>query len=660
MAELKQRWRLVLGWVMTLVVIAYAISDWGPDNTPKLQATSEETEEATTLRIVSISDGEVNAGDAVVVKFSGAAPSPPIEVHVAKKHAEILSQEQGTLVVRIPPELPPGKAALRLHQGTTKSKAWDLHVRVANHKKLIARLLGGLALFVLGLGLLALGLRGLAGHRLRTLLGKLTGSPARALGVGALVGTGTQLTSSSAALTVSLVDARMVRPAAAVAILVGAQLGASITGALIPAQLASESLLVIVIGVLWSRLSRTRRGTAIANLVLGAGLMLYGLHLLQTSVDPLVSDPKILPYVDHLREHGVAAIVLCALTGALLAFVLQGPGPVYVLVVGLVQTTTAIPLVNALAVIVGTNLGAGLAMALIAYARTSSRSLAGPHLAFSIIATVITVATAPLWASLAERLAPESLAYGHSVVRPNIAAQLAIGFIGAQLLAGAVWLLVLPRLATRMSLVRKASPRTESFGAVINESLVRLRLALEIAIETACAGERGRSPDADHALREARERLEARYQAVDQEATDERQVRALVSALQLQRAIEQAVNAAELCVERNVRIGDDTKERLTAMSVIAGESFDALLTAISVGESPDLEDAGAREIRMNALEAEGRKHAVARRKRPDTATGLRNSTNSISMGIAELVDSFENVGNHLFRLAKALADETDY
>ena len=66
----------------------------------------------------------------------------------------------------------------------------------------------------------------------------------------------------------------------------------------------SESLLVITIGVVWTRLATGRRGAAIANLLLGAGLMLYGLHLLQTSIQPLVSDPKILPYIGYLPRRG--------------------------------------------------------------------------------------------------------------------------------------------------------------------------------------------------------------------------------------------------------------------------------------------------------------------------------------------------------------------
>ncbi|HSD91017.1 MAG TPA: Na/Pi symporter [Kofleriaceae bacterium] len=655
MAE-RHHWRLALGWLLTLAIAVYAISDWGSPDEQKLAATSEDAEETIPLKITSISDGEVSPGDAVVVSYTGASPSPPVEVKVSKKDAEILVREPSSIVVRIPPDLPNGKAALRLHQGTTKSKAWDIHIRTSNHKKLLGRLLGGLALFVFGLGLLALGLRGLAGNRLRTWLGKLTESPARAVGVGALVGAGTQLTTSSAAFTVSLVDSRMLRTGAAVAVLVGAQLGASITGALIPVQLSSESLLVIALGVVWTRVARTRRGTAIAHVVLGAGMMLYGLHLLQTSVEPLVSDPKILPYVDYLRSPGVQSLIRCAVTGMLLAFVLQGPGPVYVLVVGLAQTTTTLPLENALAILAGTNLGAGIAMAIIAWKGPTTRPLARTQLAFAISATLIVMLFIPVWAALATRVVPEELAYGHSVLRTRVAGQLAVAFSVAELAAGGWWMLVLPTLMRRASQSRRAPAVTSNNDSPLErdlaEALTKLRLALAASLQMSISGTRSQSSNAELALGESRTLLESRYRGAssDPQAPQERDVRALIACLQLHRALEQVVHGSELCVERGVAIGEEAKQRLTKMHAIADESFDAILEALAVGTSPDLEEAGAREIRMNALEDEGRK-ATAHRK------PKRDSTMTFAIGVAELIDAFENVGNHLFRVVKALSDE---
>ena len=67
------------------------------------------------------------------------------------------------------------------------------------------------------------------------------------------MGAVTQLTTSAAAFTVSLVEARLLAFASTIAVFVGPQLGVSITGALLPVPVARESLLIIVIGVAWTR-----------------------------------------------------------------------------------------------------------------------------------------------------------------------------------------------------------------------------------------------------------------------------------------------------------------------------------------------------------------------------------------------------------------------
>ena len=663
MAEARRPWRAVFGWLVSLAIVSFAISDWGADDDAKQHATTDDEETVDELRILSISDGEVNPGDAVVIKFAGGDPKQPVEARVAKQLSEIVSRAPDSVVVRIPADTPTGRAALRINQGAKRSKAWHLHVRATNYRKLVAKLIGGLALFVLGLSQLATGIRGLAGSRLRTLLGRLTVSPPRAIGVGALVGAGTQLTSSAAAFTVSLVEAKLLAVAPAVAVLVGAQLGASLSGALLPVPFAREGLLLVALGVLWMRIASSPRRRAVANAVLGAGLMLYGLHLLQTSVEPLVSDPKILPYLGYLSSPGVMTTLTCAAVGAVLAFVLQGVGPVYVLVVGVAQTTT-LPLANALAILAGTSLGAALGMAVVAWqAGTTTRPLARTQLLFGAAAALFVLVTIPVWTSFAHVLVGgDELAYGHNVLRTRAAGQVALGFALAQVAAVGFWIMVLPALARRATQVRsrrvevRADITPRMLDRELSEVLERLQGALAIGLETSRTGERTRSGESEKVLVEARQTLEARYKAIaadqDTNTLTERSARSVVAVMQLRRAVEQAVHAAELCVERGVKLGDDAKQRLVAMHAIVDESFDAMLAALTAGAAPDLEDAGAREIRLNALESEGRTASIQRRR-------VQSTTSSLHIGIAELVDSYENVGNHLFRVAKALAEDAD-
>ncbi|HEY5951013.1 MAG TPA: Na/Pi symporter, partial [Kofleriaceae bacterium] len=543
MADFAQRGKAVLRWSLTAAIAVFAVNEWSDASPPEQPQPSEEPGEASALRITAISDVEVNPGDAIAVRFEGADDTQAITAKIAKRPAEVIVHEPGSIVVRIPSDVPLGKAGIRIAQGERRSKSWDLHIRPTNHGKLIGRLLGGLALFVYGLGLLAAGLRGLTGARMRSLLGRLTRSPPQAVGVGVLVGAATQLTSSAAALAVSLVEARLLALAPAVAILVGAQLGASITGALLPIAFARESLLVIAVGVLWTRLSTGRRGNAVAGLVLGTGLMLYGVHLLQTSVEPLVSDPKLLPYLDQLRGEGVLATLVCAATGVLFALVLQGPGPVYVLVLGLVHVTGALPLASALAILAGTNLGAALGMALIAWqSGRLARPLARPHLWFGATATLLVLVTLPAWTAIVNSTV------GSSAAMP---VRIAVGFGISQLVVTIAWLAVLPSLGARVTRRPRAtepppSHKPDSIAIAaqheIGNSFVRQARATEIALETACTGERVHA--AEQILAEARRAIERQYALLGGDSSSqplEGIAGTVVASLQLQRVVEQLV-----------------------------------------------------------------------------------------------------------------------
>ena len=657
MASGRERLRTVVRWLLSLAVVGFIISDWGGDDEHVTPQPSDEPDGSLTFQITSIGEADVNPGDAVVVQYEGADPAKPLEATIAHHAAEVIVRNSSSVVVRVAPNAPTGKAGLRLVQGDKRTKSWDLQIRPNKHRKLITRLLGGLALFLHGLGLLAIGLRGLAGSRVRALLGRWTRSAPQAVGVGILVGGVTQLTTSAAAFAVGLVDARLLALGPTVAIFVGAQLGASLTGALLPVALASESLLVITLGLLWTRLATGRRGAAIARVLLGTGLMLYGLHLLQTSVQPLVSDPKILPYVEYLRDPGMLALALCAIAGALIALVLQGPGPVYILVIGLSQTGV-IPLANAFAILAGTNLGAALGMSLISWQSGKlTRPLAAPHLGFGAFAMAFALATIPLW--IAVTPGADVIQYGQRVVRPDVSRYVALGFALTQIAAGALWLLVLPRLtrrAIRRPVVVAPSEAPDVLALGVQRELANVLVAhqeaLDGALEMSCTSDRGRGAATEATLTEARRSLEKQYAVVASGSSVQldRTAQTVISMLQLQRQVEQLVSVAELAIERGVRLSPDDQACLRKLHGVASESYAAATAALARGVAVDIEAAGGREIQMNLLEVEARRAPMITK---------RNESGSFGLGLTELIDTYEHVGNHLFRLCKTLGADPE-
>ena len=658
----RRRLRLAAAWLLTAVIAVFALVDWGGDDDARIAATAGDGDGDPELRIRMLSDAEVSPGDAIVVRFDNADPALPLAARIGGETADILDRRPRSAVVRVPLDAPTGRAPLRLTQGSRKSKAWDLLVRPPRHRKLWPRIIGGLALFLYGFGVLASGLRGLAGRRLRAQLGRLTEAPLRATGLGVAIGAATQLTTTATAVTVGLIEARLLALAPALAIAVGALLGASLIGALLPLGFAKVSLEIIAVGVVWTTLADRRHARAVGHAVLGAGLVLYGLRLLQTGVEPLLADPKLLPYVGYLQAGGLGPLALAFLVGVIGGLILQGPGPVYGLGLGLAQVSGALSLSNLLAILAGANLGAAIGAALILGSSARARPLARWQLGFGIAAALVGLALVPAVVALADALvpgAPDAIDYRKSVMVPHLSGHLALGFAASQLAiaAGLAALVAGPlarRLRARPSDPGRATATAELALPELAAGLRKHRAALDAIVATVATGERNRG-ELEATLAEARAGAEELFASLADAPSSpdlDRARRATLGTLQLQRAVEHLVHVAELGVERGLALSPAEHELVGRLHRLADASLAALIEATDGGRAIDLEAARGREIEMNLVEA-------AARTAGTSVAPRHNQSTSVRLGLAELIDGFEHLGNHLFRVAKALTEDDD-
>ncbi|MEZ4400739.1 MAG: Na/Pi symporter [Kofleriaceae bacterium] len=656
----RSRLRRALAWGLTLLIAAIAVVDLTRRDDDHLVATaSDDGVDEPRLRILMISDAEVGPGDAVVVRFDNADPDVPLLARIGGASARIVDRQAHAVVVQVPPEAPPGRAPLRLVQGDRKSKAWDLQVRTSNHGTAWGKTAGGLALFFYGFGVLAAGFRALAGRRLRDHLGRLTAATGRSLGLGVALGAATQLTTTASAVAVGLIEARLLALAPTVAVLVGAQLGGALVGALLPLGFAAEALPLVAVGVTWTLLADGRRGRALGQAVLGVGLVLLGLHLVQTGVEPLFADPKLLPFVGYLRDDGLGPVLLAAGVGVLGGLVLQGPGPVYGLALGLAQVSGALTLATLLAILAGASLGAALGVAIVASATRRTRALALPHLAFGVFAAVAGLALAPAAIAVARAVAPgdpAALDYHRAVMATHLSPHLAVAFAASQLGIAAAWTLVAVPALSRRVIARgsTADGPGDPIDGVLTAAFASYRATVDACLATTVAGDH-LSRDVDAGLADTRRAIEQAFAAAPARPTtalQRRQRRAAVGTVQIQRAMERLVAVTALGVERGLALTADDLARLTALHDLAAASLAALAAATAGTQPLDLEAARGREIEMNQLEASGG-------ERPSPAPGPHRQSSTVPLGVAELVDAYEHLGNHLFRVARALIEDDD-
>jgi hypothetical protein len=654
------RWRVLVPALLTVAVLgSLALRQ---DATPgSAEATGEEAAGADKLRIRWLEPIELQPGEGLFVDVAGLDADAAVRARLStadsvKYDAAVLHRTGERVVLRVPREVPPGPVKLRLYQGEgpaeRKTKPRHLEIRRLPAGDTLRDALGGLALVLLGLYGAGRALRGYADQRVRKRLGRLTESRAGSLGLGAALGSLMQSTTAGAGVVAGLRDARMLGERGALTVLFGVQLGAAIVGILLP--LASrESLWVVALGGVWVAAADDRRMRAFGNVILGCGLLLLGLRLLQDGLRPLVSDPALVPYLEPIRADRPFGMVVAVVVGALLCALLQGPGPVFALVTSLAQSSALLGLGEALAVLAGTTLGAALVVPL--FGRIGARVTAAYVLA-SLAMTAVMLAGAPLWVMAADALAVgDALATDGvgRVLRPAIAGHLGAGYAVAQGVALVVGLLLRDaclRLTWRWFPAGEGSMRPRAPGASLGGALAACRaaiVALREVVET-----RGREPAviAEKAIAEARAMLqELLRDDAAQQGSETAARRAALVCLHVVSATGGALRVVEIALEQDLAPDAAEVLRLRRFHDLLVESVDAVIAHVDGARPLALDEVRAREIRLNALlEAEGRE--------PGVGESVRGG---VRLWLGELAVACEAIGNQLYRMATTLGEDPE-
>ncbi|MHB8420708.1 MAG: Na/Pi cotransporter family protein [Myxococcales bacterium] len=242
-------------------------------------------------------------------------------------------------------------------------------------------LLGGLALFLLGLEETRSSLQLLAGDKLRSILFSLTGN--RLLGVVAGGVTSILLQSSTAAtvMLVGFADSGLVSLSQANAVLLGADVGTTVVVQIIALRLSAWALLLVAAGFFIRFAAKKRRTRYAAQMILGLGLLFFGMKLMGDAADPLSASPHFSDAVRYLSDNPVVA----ALISAVVTVLLQGSAPVIGLLISASQTG-ALGLHAALPMVVGANVGTTFTPVMLALsAEPAGKRVAVSHFLFKII-----------------------------------------------------------------------------------------------------------------------------------------------------------------------------------------------------------------------------------------------------------------------------------
>jgi len=285
--------------------------------------------------------------------------------------------------------------------------------------------LGGLGLFLFGMKIMSEGLQKVTGNRMRKILGIVSNNRFVGCGVGALVTSVIQSSSAATVMLVSFVDAGLMTFLQAIGVILGANIGTTITAQLIAFNITAYALPAIAAGVLLKFFVGRQKWIYVGDVLLGFGLIFFGLATMKAGFAPLKDHPSFVALFTRFNADDIVSIMLCVLVGSVMTMILQSSSAT----IGVTMALASQGLLNfeaSVALILGDNIGTTITAQLASIgASINARRTARAHAIFNVVGVVYIVLFFPfflklvIWmtSSLMDIGSPDLLVGGE---RPNI------------------------------------------------------------------------------------------------------------------------------------------------------------------------------------------------------------------------------------------------
>ena len=263
---------------------------------------------------------------------------------------------------------------------------------IMNYAGIIIPFVGGLGMFIYGMQIMAQGLENAAGSRMKSLLEVLTKNKLMGVLLGAFITAVIQSSSATTVMVVGFVNAGIMNLSQAMGVIMGANIGTTVTGWLVSsvewAKFLSPSNLApiaIMIGVILMLTGRRRPVKDISSIIIGFGILFVGITTMSSAVAPLQESEGFRNIFVALGHNPFLGIV----AGALVTAVIQSSSAS----VGILQSLAAaglVPFNAAVYIIMGQNIGTCVTALLSSIgAKKNAKTAAIMHLLFNIIGTII-------------------------------------------------------------------------------------------------------------------------------------------------------------------------------------------------------------------------------------------------------------------------------
>ena len=285
-----------------------------------------------------------------------------------------------------------------------------------NWQEIIFHFLGGLGLFLYSIKTMGDGLQQAAGDRLRYYIDKYTSNPFLGVLVGIVVTALIQSSTGVTVITVGLVSASLLTLRQAIGIIMGANIGTTVTSFIIGFKLGEYALPLIFLGTMFLFFTKNRTVNNIGRILFGVGGIFYALNLISAGMSPLKDLPQFKEYMVTLGQNPILGVV----AGAVITVLIQASSAT----IGILQGLYAggfLDLKGSLPVLFGDNIGTTLTVIIAAAgANVSAKRVAASHVTFNVLGTILCLILLGPFTSMIEyfqallHLSPEmTIAFSH-------------------------------------------------------------------------------------------------------------------------------------------------------------------------------------------------------------------------------------------------------
>ena len=544
--------------------------------------------------------------------------------------------------------------------------------------------IGGLGLFVLGMKMMTEGLQMSAGRRIKKILSAVSSNRV----IGCITGAGvTAMVQSSSATTVMLigfVSAGLMTLQQAVGVILGANVGTTVTAQLIAFKLTKAALPAIAIGVSLKFFTKKKKYRYIGDVILGFGLLFFGMTVMKLGLSPIKSDPAFIEFFTKFDPGSIGGLLLCVMVGAFLTITVQSSSAT----VGLTMTLATQGLLTfpgAMALVLGENIGTTITaeLATIGSTNINAHRAARAHTMFNVIGVGLMLLIFPYFIGIIEYITgqlgagPATQIVNGEVV--NVARYIANGHTIFNVLNASVFLIFLPLL---IKVAIKLSPKHEepediyrlpNFGdrfidtpiaalAKARSEIIRMSETAIITFKNTinCIEDRdynrlSKWKDIENHLDDMQKEITAYLTRIYQSEVNESEAKEISSLMRMTNNIERigdsVENIAQLMEEHIEKDLKFTPAAMTDIKTISGQvtNFLYLVTKGMKNHNENfMNEADSLENSINHMRENMRRDHISRLRAGDCALDP-------GLVFIDMLTNFEKIGDYCFNIAEAVA-----